>query len=88
LLQDRTVFRPPFDSVTADAFADAGTYRLRGRGGIRIRITIGVKGQRIATRRPEAWRGTVQAFAVVRRNGRTIDRCGLRAIGWTATRTS
>jgi hypothetical protein len=84
-MQDRTVFRPPFDAASPDAFSDAGTYTRRQRGGVRIRITIAVRGRCVATP-GEAWQGTVQANAIVRRRGRTIDRCGLRSIGWTATR--
>ena len=86
-LQDRTDFRPPFDTATVDAFDDVGTYRLRQRGGYRIRITITLTGKRIvdpASPAAEKWQGTVRSTAVVRRNGRTIDRCSLRSIGWTA----
>src|SRR5687768_15211643 len=36
--RDSTGFSPPFDSVNADAVNDAGTYRLRFRGGLRARI--------------------------------------------------
>ena len=87
-LQDRTDFRPPFDTGTVDAFDDVGTYSLRQRGGYRIRITITLTGKRIvdpANPAAEQWQGTVRSTAVVRRNGRTIDRCSLRSIGWTAT---
>jgi hypothetical protein len=86
-LQDRTDFRPPFDSATGDAFQDKGTYTLRQRGGIRIRVTIDVSGRRIADPANPAvssWQGTVKSTGVVRRNGRVIDRCTLRSIGWTA----
>jgi len=87
-LQDRTDFRSPFDAATADAFSDAGTYTLRQRGGYRIRVTITVGGRRIvdpADPAAESWQGTVRSTATVRRNGRTVDRCLLRSIGWTAT---
>ncbi len=87
-LQDRTDFRPPFDGATADAFDDKGTYTLRQRGGIRIRVTIDVSGRRIADPANPAvssWQGTVKSTGVVRRSGKVIDRCTLRSIGWTAT---
>jgi hypothetical protein len=87
-LQDRTDFRPPFDSATGDVFGDRGSYTLRQRGGIRIRVTIDVSGRRIADPANPAvssWQGTVKSTGVVRRSGRVIDRCTLRSIGWTAT---
>ena len=86
-LQDRTVFRPPIDANTPDAFSDAGTYTLRQRGRIRIRVSISLTGRRVvdpANPAAESWQGTLKATAVVRRNGRRIDRCRLRSIGWTA----
>ena len=87
-LQDKTDFRPPFDSATPEAFSDEGTYTLRQRGGYRIRVTITLTGKHLldpANPAGEAWQGTIRASTVVRRNGRTIDRCPLRSIGWTAT---
>ncbi len=90
-LQDRTDFRAPFDSATVDAFADRGAYSLRQRGGYRIRVTIDLTGKRIvdpANPAAERWQGTLRSTAVVRRNGRTVDRCSLRSIGWTATPTA
>lgn len=87
-LRDRTVFRPPIDVNTPDAFSDAGRYTLRQRGGIRIRVDIALTGKRVvdpANPAAESWRGTLKATAIVRRNGRRIDRCKLRSIGWTAT---
>ena len=83
-LQLTTGFRPPFDSATPDAFSDVGTYTHRLRGGIRIRVTPTITGTRIADAAGERWRGTFRATAVVRRDGRVIDRCTQRQVGWTA----
>jgi hypothetical protein len=89
-LQDRTGFAPPFAPSTPDAFGRTRSYTRRQRGGLRIRITVTLKGQRLfdpANPAGEAWRGTVSASASVRRRGRAIDRCALTSIGWTATLT-
>src|SRR5688572_11171480 len=60
---DRTFFTPPFDFVTADAVADAGTYRVRYRGGVRGRITGNLQGNRTAN----GWAGTLRIKAVYSR---------------------
>ena len=53
---DLTFFSPPFDAVTADAITDAGTYRVRFRGGLRGRITGTLQGTRSGNR----WSGTLR----------------------------
>ena len=85
--QHRTVFRPPFDNSTPDAFDDAGAFTDRDQGGIRSRVSITLTGRRTfdpANPAAEKWDGTLKANVVVRRRGRVIDRCVLRQITWTA----
>ena len=85
-LRDQTTFRPPFDSSTADAFADEGRYRYRDRGRKRITTTVRLDGRRVVdpATQAETWQGTFEAGAVVRRRGKVIDRCRLASIGWSA----
>ena len=85
--QHITLFRPPFDSATPDAFNDAGSFRVADDGGIRSRVTIYLAGRRNvdpANPAVESWTGTLRANVVVRRRGRVIDRCRLRQITWNA----
>ena len=85
--QHITAFRPPFDSATAGAFNDAGSFRVADDGGIRSRVTIYLAGRRTvdpANPAAESWSGTLRASVVVRRNGRVIDRCRLRQVTWNA----
>ena len=88
-LTDRTDFRPPLDDNAPHALGDRGSYTVRQRGGIRIRVTVTVTGEHVPdpanAAAPGSWRGTIKASTVVRRRGRVIDRCSLRSIGWTAT---
>jgi hypothetical protein len=86
-LQLVTGFRPTFDTATTEAFGDSGSYTARLRGGIRIRVTPTISGRRVVDPADPAkvsWQGTFRATAVVRRNGRVIDRCTQRSVGWTA----
>lgn len=83
-----TVFRPrPRPRrATADAFTVAGSYRVRDKGGIRIRIRVSARGARTfdpANPATEQWSGTFRSRATVRRHGRVIDRCRLRT-SWVA----
>lgn len=84
-LQDKVRFMPPFDAAAPGSFSDNDAYRLRQRGGIRIRVQIRTSGQLVADANGEKWTGWIQASAVVRRNGRLVDRCKLRRTYWTAT---
>jgi hypothetical protein len=77
-----TILRPPPRHASADAFTAARSYRVRGKGGIRIRIRVSARGSR--TFDPaERWSGTLRARSTVRRGGRVIDRCRLRTT-WSA----
>ena len=81
-ITERTVFRRPFDSSTPDRFADAGVYRLRQRGGYRIRVRIRIDGARDPA--AQRWNGTLRVDVVVRRHGRRFDRCRTRGVTWGA----
>jgi hypothetical protein len=81
-----TVLRPRRRRASADAFAVAGSYRVRDRGGIRIRIRVSARGTRTfdpASPAAERWSGTFRSRSTVRRRGRVIDRCRLRTT-WSA----
>ena len=86
--QHMTSFRRPYDESTPDAFRDAGSFRVVEDGGrIRSRVTMTLTGRRAfdpANPAAESWSGTLSARVVVRRRGRVIDRCRLRAITWNA----
>jgi hypothetical protein len=77
-----TTFYPPYDARSATEIRDAGSYTLRD-GDLRIRVRVRVRGRRVAPRR---WRGTFGGTAVVRRDGREIDRCPSGTITWRASR--
>jgi hypothetical protein len=81
-----TILRPLRRRASADAFTVAGSYRVRDRGGIRIRIRVSARGTRTfdpANPLTEQWSGTFRSRSTVRRRGRVIDRCRLRT-AWSA----
>ena len=79
---ESTTFLRPYDLRTTTEIRDAGSYTLRD-GDLRYRIRTHVRGRRVAPRR---WRGTFGATAVVRRDGRVIDRCPSGTVNWRASR--
>jgi hypothetical protein len=79
---ERTIFRPQFDLVTADAVQDAGTYRVRYRGGLRARITVTLAGARDPA--TDRWSGTLAGTVMVSRKGKVIDRCRVKRLRWNA----
>ena len=81
-----TVFRPLRRRASADAFTVAGSYRVRDKGGIRIRIRVSARATRTfdpANPPAEQWSGTFRSRAAVRRHGRVVDVCRLRT-SWIA----
>ena len=83
---DKTQFRRPHDSSTADAFADAGTYRRRD-GSYRLRFSTSISGTRVfdaAHPARERWHGTFRMKVLVTRHGHYVDTCRLRPLRWTA----
>jgi hypothetical protein len=86
--QNITRFRRDYDESTPDRFRDTGAYTVRDDGGIRSRVSITLAGDRTtdpADPAAETWKGTFSARVTVRRRGKVIDRCRLRAIDWSAT---
>ncbi len=85
-VRNSTILRPPPRRASADAFTVAGSYRVRDKGGIRIRIRVSARGTRTfdpANPLTEQWSGTFRSRSTVRRRGRVIDRCRLRTT-WSA----
>jgi hypothetical protein len=83
---DKTQFRRPHDSSTADAFTDAGTYRRRD-GSYRLRFTTNISGTRVfdaAHPARERWRGTFRMKVLVTRRGHYVDTCRLGKLSWRA----
>ena len=79
---ESTTFLRPYALRSATEIRDAGSYTLRD-GNLRYRIRTHVRGRRVAPRR---WKGTFGATAVVRRDGRVIDRCPSGTVTWRASR--
>ena len=77
-----TVFRKPLDVATTDVIQDAGSYRVRLRGGLRARITGTFAGQRDPA--TDRWSGTWAVKVRVTRRGKTVDRCQLKRATWEA----
>jgi hypothetical protein len=77
----QTVFVPPLDSATAQAFADAGTSRFNLGGGLRSRDTVSVRGTLGDDGR---WRGRFRLRSVLRRDSDVVDRCRVGPIRWRA----
>jgi hypothetical protein len=85
-VRNATILRPPPRRASADAFTVAGSYRVRDKGGIRIRIRVSARGTRTfdpANPLTEQWAGTFRSRSTVRRRGLVVDRCRLRTT-WSA----
>lgn len=83
---DKTQFRRPHDSATADAFQDSGRYRRRD-GSYRLRFTTSISGTRVfdaAQPERERWTGTFRIKVLVTRRGHYVDTCRLGALRWHA----
>jgi hypothetical protein len=80
---ESTGFRRPLDMPGRRRFSDAGSYRLRYRNGERVKFTVRISGHKIGVSR---WLGRFRVDAVVRRNGRVIDRCSARDVRWRVRR--
>jgi hypothetical protein len=80
--RNRSVFVPPLDASTPDAFNDAWVQRQRNRGGILGRVSVQLSGAHSAS--PDRWAGTLKVTVKVTRRGRVIDRCRLKNLTWSA----
>jgi hypothetical protein len=76
-----TLFVPPLDASSTTAFADAGTYRARIRGGYRSRHRAFVTATLDAN---GVWRGTFRVRTRVTRKGKFVDSCRLKRVRWSA----
>jgi hypothetical protein len=76
----RTVFVRPFDVSEAAEFEERASYRASVKGGYRARHTVFVHG----ALGDERWSGTFRVRTRVTKGGRTVDRCRIKGVRWTA----
>src|SRR4051812_47218119 len=74
-----TEFVPAFDQATPDLLQDAGARRTRYKGGLRVRNSAEVAGQRAG----ETWSGTFSQRRLFSRKGRVFDVCQTKGITWS-----
>ena len=77
ILTSQTHGIPPFDRSDPGRWADYGTYSFRDASN-RIRVSFRASGSLVGL----TWKGHFTVFATVRHNGRVIDRCHVRDVGW------
>ncbi|MBE2320636.1 hypothetical protein DVA67_032045 [Solirubrobacter sp. CPCC 204708] len=75
----KSSFLRPFDQATPDALNDADTARRRFSGGLRVRYTGSISGQRSG----EAWSGTLSIQREFFRKGRRFDTCKAENVTWS-----
>ena len=75
-----TKFVPAFDQATADTLQDKDTRRTRYKGGLRVRNSAEVSGQRSG----ETWSGTFSQKRLFSRRGKVFDTCQAKAVTWSA----
>ena len=78
-----TGFRRPFDLRSRTELRDEGNYTFLTKDGYRMRAHTWIRGRRTGPRR---WEGRFGLSLVVRRNGRTVDRCKTGVISWRVSR--
>jgi hypothetical protein len=76
-----SVGRPKLDTPTR--FDSTGKYVAKQDGGVRSTVRIAATGRRESKPR---WTGTFAATVVVRKSGKTVDRCRLGRVAWSVTR--
>jgi hypothetical protein len=72
-------FVPAFDQATADTLQDADTRRTRYRGGLRVRNSAEISGQRSG----ETWSGTFSQRRLFSRRGKVFDVCEAKGVTWS-----
>jgi len=80
----RTLAAGAFDTATVDRLRDTARFRERSRGRIVATIDTTTSAARQPAESGDRWTGTFRATIVVRRRGRTIDRCRTRTLRWSA----
>ena len=74
-------FLPPFDQATADILRDADTRHDRFSGGLRVRNSAKLFGQRSL----ETWSGTFSQRRVFSRHGKVFDTCEAKGVTWSVS---
>ena len=81
-LRTRTTASAPYDSQNATRVIERGSYTIND-GDYKSRVTAVLRADRESANR---FSGTFKASAVVRQNGRVVDRCDLGKITFDAKR--
>jgi hypothetical protein len=74
-------FLRPFDQATPDVLVDADSQSRRFRGGLRVRATGSLSGQRSG----ETWSGTLSFKREFFRKGRKFDTCKAENVTWSVS---
>ena len=81
-LSSGVVFEAPFDTSTAEAFADGGAFDFNLPNGERARARTRVDG---GLRESGRWTGNFRIRLRITRNGRFITNCRSGRVGWRAS---
>lgn len=83
-----TTFRAPFDESDAQHVRDSGPYSgVPGRG-FKSTITVALSATHLLDPRipdAESWSGVLDVTVVVRKRGKTVDRCRAKTVGFRTT---
>jgi hypothetical protein len=74
-------FSPAFDKATPDVLEDTDTRRTRYRGGLRVRNSAALSGQRSG----ETWSGTFSQRRLFSRKGKVFDVCEAKGVTWSVS---
>jgi hypothetical protein len=74
-------FVPEFDKATPDVLEDADTRRGRFSGGLRVRDSAKLSGQRSG----ETWSGTFSQRRLFSRKGKVFDVCEAKGVTWSVS---
>jgi hypothetical protein len=77
----RSSFVRPFDQATPDVINDADTSRRRFEGGLRVRYTGSLSGQRAGA----TWSGTLSIQREFFRRGKKLDTCKAENVSWSVS---
>ena len=76
-----TRFVPAFDQATPDTLQDADTRRGRFSGGLRVRDSAELSGQRSG----QTWSGTFSQRRLFSRKGKVFDVCEAKGVTWSVS---
>jgi hypothetical protein len=74
-------FVPAFDKATPDILQDTDTRRTRYSGGLRVRNSAELSGQRSG----ETWSGTFSQRRLFSRKGKVFDVCEVKGVTWSVS---